>query len=202
MRNGKIYRYDDPFWSTFYRPNLDLYPEKLAHQFAKVEMSGEEFKLEYKRFENAYFLEKEKLGFTKMEKIKDKEEIILIQNIASMNFHFAAGRLSNKDVSLLEMDRATVWFSDQSLIKQLNSRLGDPKFNIDSYTWVPEAIFSADKIYRGDDGRLIVVKNMDGRLFEVIFKYLPNKKESFVISARWTSEKKLRSEAKKYEVVR
>ena len=56
MRNGKIYRYDDPFWSTFYRPNLDLYPEKLAHQFAKVEMSGEEFKLEYKRFENAYFL--------------------------------------------------------------------------------------------------------------------------------------------------
>ncbi len=23
-----------------YRPNLDLYPEKLAHQFAKAEMSG------------------------------------------------------------------------------------------------------------------------------------------------------------------
>lgn len=30
-----------------YKPNLDLYPEKLAHQFAKVEMTGAEFKQAY-----------------------------------------------------------------------------------------------------------------------------------------------------------
>lgn len=37
-----------------YKPNLDLYPEPLAHQFAKVEMAGEEFKYYYEQYESEF----------------------------------------------------------------------------------------------------------------------------------------------------
>lgn len=185
-----------------YRPNLDLYPAKLAHQFAKVEMTGGEFKLGYKRFEKAYLAEKAKLGLKANEKIKDSQELILTQNLTSLNYHFAAGRLNDADVALLKTETSTVWLSDQSLIKQFNSRLGDPNFGFDSYANVPDTIFSADNIYRANDGRVILVKNINGQLFEVVFKFLSKTKEYFLLSARWTNNKNLQSEIKKYEIVR
>ena len=276
--NGKIYRYDDPFWATFYppngfncrctvialgerdlkrkgidevgssepflvkakrpkdkqgnqeetigfklpdgtvrladkgfdynvgrltyKPNLDLYPEKLAHQFAKAEMNGGEFKLNYKQFEKAYFAEKAKLGLEIEQRITNSQELILVQNLSTMNFHFAAGRLSDKDASLLKAETSTVWLSDQSLVKQFNSRLGDPNFNFDSYSNVPDVIFNPDNIYLTADERIVLVKKINGGLFEIIFKYLPKNKEHFLLSARWTNEKNLSSETKKYEIVR
>lgn len=275
--NGRVYRYDDPFWSTFYppngfncrctvialgerdltrkglevgssegklvkakrpkdkqgnqetttgfvlpdgrilatdkgfdynvgrltyKPNLDLYAESLAHQFAKSEMSGAEFKLGYERFEKAYFAEKAKLGFEKMQKIDDKQELILVQNLTSVNFHFAAGRLSDADTALLNTEVSTVWLSDQTLVKQFNSRLGDPNFDFESYQNVPDTIFSADNIYKTNDERVILIKKINGQIFEVVFKYLSNTKENFLLSARWANEKNLRSEIKRYEIVR
>lgn len=276
--NGKIYRYDDPFWATFYppngfncrcsvialaerdlqrrgmdkpddsseflveverpadkagnrektigfklpdgtvrvtdkgfdynvgrlnyKPNLDLYPEKLAHQFAKAEMTGAEFKLDYVQLEKAYLAEKAKLGLKANEKITNQQELILVQNLTSRNFNFAAGRLSEIDSALLKSETATVWLSDQSLIKQFNSRLGDVKFNMETYKFIPDVVFSAENIYRGKDGRIVLVKRTNGKLLEVVFKYLKTSKENFLLSARWVDDKKWLSEMKKYEIVR
>lgn len=161
--NGRIYRYDDPFWSTFYppngfncrcavialgerdlkrkgldkaddsseflvkvkrpadkngnqeitvgfklpdgsirvadkgfdynigrinyRPNLDLYPEKLAHQFAKTEMQGAEFKQDFLMFQRQFLKIKKQLG------VNDKltaEQMLDVREKLSMNFKFTA----------------------------------------------------------------------------------------------------------------
>ncbi|WP_265469094.1 phage minor head protein, partial [Haemophilus influenzae] len=39
---------------TVYKPNLALYPESLAYQFAKREMGGEGFKFDFKQFEKEF----------------------------------------------------------------------------------------------------------------------------------------------------
>ena len=186
-----------------YRPNLDLYPEKVAHQFAKAEMRGGEFKQDYVKFEKAYLKEKAKLGIEAHKKITDKQELILVQNLATINFHFAAGRLPKVDADLLGVENATVWLSDQSLIKQFNSRLGDPNFNIETYELIPEVIFSADNIYyKSEDNRVILVKRINNRLLEVVFKYLSGSRENYLLSARWVNDKNFRAEIKRYKVVR
>lgn len=185
-----------------YKPNLDLYPEKLAHQFAKVEMTGAEFRLDYERLEKAYFEEKNKLGIKPEDKVSESKEVILLQNLTTKNLHFAAGRLSKADALLLGAEKSTVWLSDQTLVKQFNSRLGDPNFDIDTYQYVPDAIFDADNIYQSEDNRIILIKKVGEQLFEVVFKYIPNARENYLLSARWTNEKKLRSEMKRYKVVR
>ncbi len=47
-----------------YKPNLDNYPEALAHQFAKREMGGESFKLDYQQLEKEYRQLKTDLNFS------------------------------------------------------------------------------------------------------------------------------------------
>lgn len=187
-----------------YKPNLDLYPEKLAHQFAKVEMSGSEFELNYKHFEKSYFTEKAKLGLGVKDKITDSQELILVQNLSTMNFHFAAGRLSDNDAALLKAETSTIWLSDQTLVKQFNSRLGDRKFNISTYELIPDVIYLADNIYisnKADKG-IVLVKKINGKLLKVVFKYLPEKKENYLVSSQWVDDEKWLKEVKKYEIVR
>ncbi|MFC1059553.1 minor capsid protein [Pasteurella multocida] len=182
-----------------YKPNLDLYPEKLAHQFAKTEMKGAEFKLGYKKFEKAYFIEKEKLGISG--RITNHDEVILVQRLVTENFHFAAGRLSDVDTELLKSNTSTVWLSDQSLVKQFNSRLDDELFDVESYQFIPDVIFDAENVYL-NNGKIVFIKRINGKPFEVVLKNIQNGNELFLLSARWANEKKLRSEIKKYEVVR
>ena len=63
-------------------------------------------------------------------------------------------------------------------------------------------IFDADNIYQSEDNRIILIKKVGEQLFEVVFKYIPNARENYLLSARGTNEKKLRSEMKRYKVVR
>lgn len=147
----------------------------------------------------AYFIEKEKLGISG--RITNHDEVILVQRLVTENFHFAAGRLSDVDTELLKSNTSTVWLSDQSLVKQFNSRLDDELFDVESYQFIPDVIFDAENVYL-NNGKIVFIKRINGKPFEVVLKNIQNGNELFLLSARWANEKKLRSEIKKYEVVR
>lgn len=266
--NGRIYRYDDPFWSTFYppngfncrcavialgerdlkrkglnkpddsseflvkvkrqadkngnqettvgfklpdgsirvtdkgfdynigrinyRPNLDLYPEKLAHQFAKTEMQGAEFKQDFLIFQRQFVKIKKQLG------VDDKltaEQMFNVRDKLSMNFKFTAGVLSTHSKRILESDVATVWFSDDSLIKQLNSRDGQD-FDLDDYANIPDLIYTPDKIIK-ETTAYQFYKDIKGKKLLVVLKVLHDKNEIFIQSARRVSEKQWKKAFKK-----
>ncbi|HII3712212.1 TPA: phage minor head protein [Pasteurella multocida] len=266
--NGRIYRYDDPFWSTFYppngfncrcavialgerdlkrkgldkaddsseflvkvkrpadkngnqeitvgfklpdgsirvadkgfdynigrinyRPNLDLYPEKLAHQFAKTEMQGAEFKQDFLMFQRQFLKIKKQLG------VNDKltaEQMLDVREKLSMNFKFTAGVLSTSSKRILESNVATVWFSDDSLIKQLNSRDGQD-FDLDDYANIPDLIYTPDKIIK-ETTAYQFYKDIKGKRLLVVLKVLHDKNEIFIQSARRVSEKQWKKAFKK-----
>ena len=173
--NGKIYRYDDPFWATFYppngfncrcavialgerdlqrrgmdkpddsseflveverptdkagnrektigfklpdgtvrvtdkgfdynvgrlnyKPNLDLYPEKLAHQFAKVEMRGSEFVHDFNLL--AKQVAEIKQSSSHEGKKLTAEQMLQVRDGLAKNFRFAAGILSAENKGLI-----------------------------------------------------------------------------------------------------
>lgn len=101
-----------------YKPNLDLYPEKLAYQFTKAEMSGGEFKQAFNKLEEAVALAKD--GAKKL----SPDEMVKVRNALNQNFKFAAGRLSEETQRLIDSKVGTVWLSDDTLIKQFYSREG------------------------------------------------------------------------------
>lgn len=167
-----------------YKPNLDLYPEKLAHQFAKAEMAGAEFKLSYQRLENAFLAEKEKLG------IKGKisaEQMLSVRDNLNMNFKFAAGVLSAESKKALNTTTGTVWLSDDTLIKQLNSREGQ-EFEVGEYANIPDVILQPEKIIKDETGYQLY-KNINGKKMIVVLKILHLEKEIFVQSARKASDR-------------
>ncbi|PJG86207.1 phage minor head protein [Conservatibacter flavescens] len=275
--NGKIYRYDDPFWATFYppngfncrctvialdkrdlarrgidevgdssarlvevervdkkgnrektmgfkaidgsvrvtdkgfdynigrliyRPNLDLYPEKLAHQFAKTEMAGGEFRFNYEQLEKAYLTEKAKLGIDK--KITNKELLQKVELSISKNFKFATGILNNKDKQLINSHTATVWLSDESLIKQFNSRLDDSYFSIDSYQEIPDVLNGADSIFKNGNTYIFVKSFDEFKNYTVFVKHIKNTNELFMVSARLQNkiEWDIERQKRKYEAIR
>ncbi|MFU2111227.1 phage head morphogenesis protein, partial [Glaesserella parasuis] len=94
------------------------YPEKLAHQFAKAEMNGAEFKLSYEKLAR-------KVSEIKGDKGKlTAEEMVRMRDHLTQNFKFAAGRLNLETQKQIGSKVATVWLSDDTLIKQFNSREG------------------------------------------------------------------------------
>ena len=274
--NGKIYRYDDPFWATFYppngfncrcsvialgerdlqrrgmdkpddsseflieverpadkagnrektigfklpdgtvrvadkgfdynvgrlnyKPNLDLYPEKLAHAFAKVEMKGGEFKLAYERFEKAYLEEKVKLGIDG--KVNNKELLQRIEMNTSLNFKFASGVINNDDKKILGLNVSTVWLSDETLVKQFNSRWGDQNFSVDTYAELPDVIFNADELYQTSNTYIFIKVFNDEKNYVVFTKHIKNTNELFMVSARLQDKKDWIKESKKYEAIR
>ena len=185
MRNGKIYRYDDPFWSTFYRPNLDLYPEKLAHQFAKAEMSGEEFKYDFNRLEKAVTEIKQQIN--QVGKKLTADQMLQVRNNLTKNIKFAAGILNAETKALLKIERGTVWLSDDTLIKQINSRDGQA-FGLAEYELLPDIIQQPDNIIK-DNNSFQLYKNINGKKFVVVIKILQKEKEIFMTSFRLVSEK-------------
>lgn len=252
--NGKIYRYDDPFWATFYppngfncrctvialaerdlkrkgidevgssepflvkakrpkdklgnqeetigfklpdgtvrladkgfdynlgrltyRPNLDLYPTQLAHQFAKTEMSGGEFKLAFNKLEEAVNQAK---GSSKK---LSADEMVKVRNAINQNFKFAAGRLSEQTQRLIDSKVGTVWLSDDTLIKQFNSREGQD-FGVDTYAKLPDLIHSPEHLLKTKDaddrfafvggGNILVLKVLSDEIFILSFRPIREK---------------------------
>ncbi|MGX2968794.1 phage minor head protein [Ursidibacter arcticus] len=179
-----------------YKPNLDLYPEKLAHQFAKAEMSGAEFKLKFAQVEQQIVQFKQGLG------VKGKlsaEQMVAVRDNLTMNFKFAAGRLSEGTQRLIDSKTATVWLSDDTLIKQFNSREGQD-FGAEMYADLPVIVFQPDHILQTKEhtDRFIFIK--DG--LAVVFKRLNTEKEIFLLSFRKISQKELRKLMEKENVLR
>lgn len=257
--NGRIYRYDDPFWSTFYppngfncrctvialndrdlqrkgrtqpddssqlltqvqrapdkqgnqestigfklptgqilvtdkgfdynvgrlsyKPNLDLYPEKLAHQFAKAEMTGAEFKLAYAKLTAEFNKAKQTLG---LEGKLSPEQMLSVRDRLNMNFKFAAGVLSEQSKKALGATTSTVWLSDDTLIKQLNSREGQ-EFEVGEYGLLPEILNQPERILF--KGKLEFLKEINGIKYFVAVKHLIDENELFVVSFRNLGEK-------------
>ncbi|HGO5822528.1 TPA: phage minor head protein [Mannheimia haemolytica] len=256
--NGKIYRYDDPFWATFYppngfncrctvialgerdlkrkgidevgssepflvkakrpkdklgnqeetigfklpdgtvrladkgfdynvgrltyKPNLDLYPEKLAHQFAKVEMSGGEFKVAFNKLEEA--VNQAKGGAKKL----SPDEMVKVRNALNQNFKFAAGRLSEETQRLIDSKVGTVWLSDDTLIKQFNSREGQ-NFDVSDYANLPDIFNNPLKVELDERDGWRFYAELNGKRYFAVIKVLAQYNEIFVQSFRLVSDK-------------
>lgn len=256
--NGKIYRYDDPFWATFYppngfncrctvialgerdlkrkgidevgssepflfkakrpkdklgnqeetigfklpdgtvrladkgfdynvgrltyKPNLDLYPEKLAHQFAKAEMNGGEFKQAFKKLEDA--VNQAKGSHKKL----SADEMVKVRNALNQNFKFAAGRLSEETQKQIDSKVGTVWLSDDTLIKQFNSREGQ-NFDVSDYANLPDIFNNPLKVELDERDGWRFYAELNGKRYFAVIKVLAQYNEIFVQSFRLVSDK-------------
>ena len=163
-----------------YKPNLDLYPEKLAHQFAKMEMTGAEFRLDYKRLEQQ--VSEMKRTLSSEGKKLTAEQMFAVRDNLTKNFKFAAGVLTEKSKALMKSNTATVWLSDDTLIKQCNSRDGQD-FGVDTYSLFPE-LFNQPEIILQESDRFYFIKNFKNKRLLAVVKNLTEFDEIFVLSAR------------------
>lgn len=163
-----------------YKPNLDLYPEKLAHQFAKVEMTGAEFRLDYKRLEQQ--VSEMKRTLSSEGKKLTAEQMFAVRDNLTKNFKFAAGILTEESKALMKSNTATVWLSDDTLIKQFNSRDGQD-FGVDTYALFPELFNQPETILQESD-RFYFIKNFKNKRLLAVVKNLTEFDEIFVLSAR------------------
>ena len=269
--NGKIYRYDDPFWTTFYppngfncrcsvialaerdlkrrgmdkpddsseflveverpankagnrektigfklpdgtirvtdkgfdynvgrlnyKPNLDLYPEKLAHQFAKVEMRGSEFVHDFNLL--AKQVAEIKQSSSHEGKKLTAEQMLQVRDGLAKNFRFAAGILSAENKGLMKANTGTVWLSDDTLIKQFNSRDGQ-YFGVDEYADLPDLIHTPEHLLQAKDYQDRYTFIRQGKM--LVVKLLP--KEIFVLSFRRIKDKELKKLLEKENALR
>ncbi|HIF5498273.1 TPA: phage minor head protein [Pasteurella multocida] len=269
--NGKIYRYDDPFWTTFYppngfncrcsvialsdrdlkrrgmdkpddsseflveverpadklgnrektigfklldgtvrvtdkgfdynvgrlnyKPNLDLYPEKLAHQFAKAEMRGGEFVHDFNLL--AKQVAEIKQSSSHEGKKLTAEQMLHVRDGLAKNFRFAAGILSAENKGLMKANTGTVWLSDDTLIKQFNSRDGQ-NFGVDEYADLPDLIHAPEYLLQAKDYQDRYTFIRQGKM--LVVKLLP--KEIFVLSFRRIKDKELKKLLEKENALR
>lgn len=252
--NGRIYRYDDPFWQTFYppngfncrctvialsqrqidsekltvetaelesyvnkktgyrttgvklgdqlftadkgfdyhagrsvyKPNLDNYPEALAHQFAKREMGGESFKLDYQQFQRElkpYLPQLSELSGT-----EKSDKLVEIRNHLRKEYKFTAGVLSKNTQEIMQTSLKTVWLSDDSLIKQIVNRESQD-FTEEDYALLPEILYQPNKVSISRDLHYNVYKLLNNKRYLVVLKILNKEQEIFVQSMRLVNEK-------------
>lgn len=168
-----------------YRPNLDDYPTALAHQFAKREMGGDSFKLDYQ------LLSKEVGKIKQTLKIKgktDAEQFVAIRNQLSKEYKFSAGVLTPTNRTLLNSETATVWLSDDTLIKQFNSREGQ-HFGVAEYALLPDVINSPERIMQDNNTVYQFYKEIDGKRYVAVLKVLKKTNEIFMQSFRNANER-------------
>lgn len=168
-----------------YKPNLDLYPEKLAHAFAKVEMKGGEFKHDFELL--AKHMAEMKQTLSPEGKKLTADQMLQVRDSLTQNFKFAAGVLSAESKDLLKSKTGTVWLSDDTLIKQFNSRDGQD-FGIDEYADLPDIVNSPDKIIVDEFGYQFY-KDVNGKKLLAVLKVLSRENEIFVQSFRLVSDK-------------
>ncbi|OZN49188.1 hypothetical protein CF595_06650 [Gallibacterium anatis] len=187
---------------SVYKPNLDNYPEALAHQFAKREMSGESFKLDYQQLEKEYRQLKTDLNFSGK---LTNTQIQQISNHLRLEYKFSAGMLNVTDKARLGSKTATVWLSDATLIKQFNSREGQD-FDVDIYAMLPDLIYEPDIILKSDSNealsKIYFFKYIAEHWHMVVVKHLKNYNELFAESFRITNEKELKKFRKQYKTIK
>lgn len=180
-----------------YRPNLDQYDRGLAHEFAKAEMGGAEFKAVFKQLSEEFY---EVKGRLKIDGKPDNAEKIDIRNKLSRQVKFAAGVLSKEVQQRTGLKRATVWLSDDTLIKQVDSREGQG-FAEDYYAFLPEFLANPDHIIR--DGReLIFTTQRNQEYLWAVLKYIDDVEEVYLQSYRISNEKEIRKLMEKKEVLK
>ena len=228
--SGKIYRYDDPFWATFYPPNgfncrctvIALSDRDLARRGIeevgdsseflveatrpadkfgnkektvgfkladgsvriadKVEMTGAEFRLDYKRLEQQ--ISEMKGALSPEGKKLSPEQMFAMRDNLTRNFKFAAGVLTQESKTLMKSNTATVWLSDDTLIKQFNSRDGQD-FGVEEYGDLPDLIYSPEYLLQGKDfpdrytfiknGKILIAKVLPDEIFILSFRKIKNK---------------------------
>ncbi|MRN38941.1 phage head morphogenesis protein [Neisseria sp. N95_16] len=199
--DGSLYTTDRGFGYNAgrmnYRPNLDQYDRALAHEFAKAEMGGAEFKAVFKQLSEEFYAVK---GRLKIDGKPDNAEKIDIRNKLSRQVKFAAGVLSKEVQQRTGLKRATVWLSDDTLIKQVDSREGQG-FAEDYYAFLPEFLANPDHIIR--DGReLIFTTQRNQEYLWAVLKYIDDVEEVYLQSYRISNEKEIRKLMEKKEVLK
>lgn len=180
-----------------YRPDLDRYDRGLAHQFAKAEMTGPEFKAAFKQLKKEFYEVKSRLG---IEGKPDTDQRTDIRNALSKQLKFAAGVLSEETQRAAGVKRATVWLSDDTLVKQVDSREGQ-QFGEDYYGFLPELLHTPEHIVR--DGRELVLTARRGKqLLVAALKYIEDIDEVYLQSYRIGNDKAVEKLMKKKEVLK
>lgn len=178
-----------------YKPNLDLYPEKLAHEFAKVEMRGSEFTHDFNLLAKQMMEMKQSLCVEGKKLTAD--QMLRLRDGLARNFKFAAGVLNKENKGLLKANTGTVWLSDDTLIKQFNSRDGQ-SFGINEYADLPDLIYSPEYLLQAQDYRDRYTFIRQGKM--LVVKLLP--KEIFVLSFRRIKDKELKKLLEKENALR
>lgn len=199
--DGRLYTTDKGFAYNAgrmnYRPDLDQYDRALAHQFAKAEMAGAEFQAAFKQLNSEFQQVQQRLGISGK---PNKDEKTVIRNILQRQLKFAAGVLPENIQQLTGVKRATVWLSDDTLVKQVDSREGQ-NFGLDYYAFLPDFLKNPEHIAR--DGRdLIFTTQRNGEYLWAVLKYLENVDELYLQSYRISNEKEIAKMLLKKEVMR
>lgn len=164
-----------------YRPNLDLYPETLAHQFAKAEMTGGEFKQSYATLSK--WIEPHFPAYQLLKNRKERDSFLgQLREGFSKNFKFATGILSQETQKQLNTELKTVWLSDDSLIKQIANRAG--QFSVEAYAMLPDILYLPDEIKESKGSHFELYKTIDGKRYVAVIKVLENAKEIYMQSFR------------------
>lgn len=176
-----------------YRPDLDKYDRDLAHQFAKAEMTGAEFKAAFKQLEGEFDVIKQRLS------LPDKmtaDEKITIRNTLSRRLRFAAGVFGKEIQKAADIKRATVWLSDDTLIKQIESRSGQ-QFGTDKYALLPEMIYEPEYMFQDGKNYILVRQGL-----MAVLKYIQPENEIFIQSYRGIGKDELNKLLERKKVVK
>ncbi|HFC7360521.1 TPA: phage minor head protein [Neisseria meningitidis] len=188
--DGSLYTADKGFGYNAgrmnYRPDLDKYDRALAHQFAKAEMGGADFKTSFKQLEKEFYEVKQRLN---IDGKPDKEQKIKIRNALSRQLKFAAGVLSKEMQELAGMTRATVWLSDDTLVKQVDSREGQ-NFDDSYYAFLPDMLQNPEHVIR-DNRELIFTARYKGSALWAVLKYIKEVDEIYLQSYRISNDKEI-----------
>lgn len=172
---------------TSYKPNFDLYPEKLAYQFTKQEMASEGFRFDFKQLENAFLPHAEEYSQIKSPSAR-QQFLNAVREKLSMNYKFTAGVLSTSTKNQINTSLATVWLSDDSLIKQIANRKGQD-FTLEDYALLPDVLYSPDKILLEDNFHVKLYKLINNKRFLAVIKVLNATDEIYLQSLRLVSER-------------
>lgn len=101
------------------------------------------------------------------------------------------------------MKRATVWLSDDTLVKQVDSRSGQ-NFDKEIYAKLPDIIQQPDYIFTDSNhgkNSFLFVRELDAH-YLVVLKYLAEQDEIFLDSFRRTEQKEIERWLKKQTVLK
>ena len=128
------------------------------------------------------------------------DQMLQVRDSLTKNFKFAAGVLSAESKDLLKSKTGTVWLSDDTLIKQFNSRDGQD-FGLESYALFPD-LFNQPDIVLQDNDRFYFIKNFEKQRILGVIKHLSKFNEIFVLSAREINIKEVEKMKGKLAVIK